>query len=256
MEAIGDFNAYLEYSGSFIVTEPLAQEGVWYPADLTVTPNSTLTLSPPTYANGSAASGTFSANSDTPSWVNVASDGSVMISTKDTNLSNGLYAIPVSFIDEEGAPRAVHLSVNLTSYADAITLSSTSVIGLLPDSSNVVDLTVNGKNGVLPDGTTVKIPSPEIYIASVTLNDAGQIELTASDQAETTPEGSQEYMILHITYPDGSLDTLWVKYRILPPPTTPEPTTTPTETSSQNLAHGTIAVLKEKTLTYLVRVQQ
>lgn len=239
--AYGNYNVQLQYDGSIIVTEPAGQEGLWYPENLSVEPNGRLELAPPTFANGSKAQGVFSATAETPSWVSVASDGSVVLAP-GLEVSSGEHKIPLSFVGEDGVERAVHLTVNLLKYSDLISVSreQASVAETVPGEAFSYNLVITGNGGSLPAGTALSLQYSDSDISSVSLSEDGQqIRVVASTDAPISTGSWASYAYLLLTYPDGSQDSLVAPYRVVAPPVpeeTPEPSSepvapTPEETS-------------------------
>lgn len=239
--AYGNYNVQLQYDGSIIVTEPAGQEGLWYPENLSVEPNGRLELAPPTFANGSKAQGVFSATTETPSWVSVASDGSVVLAP-GLEVSSGEHKIPLSFVGEDGVERAVHLTVNLLKYSDLISVSreQASVAETVPGEAFSYNLVITGNGGSLPAGTALSLQYSDSDISSVSLSEDGQqIRVVASTDAPISTGSWASYAYLLLTYPDGSQDSLVAPYRVVAPPVpeeTPGPSSepvapTPEETS-------------------------
>ncbi|WP_272879544.1 Rib/alpha-like domain-containing protein [Rothia nasimurium] len=237
----GNYNVQLQYDGSIIVTEPAGQEGLWYPENLSVEPNGRLELAPPTFANGSKAQGVFSATAETPSWVAIASDGSVVL-TPGGGVPSGHHKIPLNFVGEDGVQREVHLAVEVAEYSDVISVSTEEISAtkIVPGGSFSNNLVVIGNGGALPTGTTLSLRYSDTDIAAVSLSDDGrQIQILISPDAHvsTTPWSDTAY--LQLTYPDGSHDNLEAHYKVVAPPVpeaTPEPSSepvapTPEETS-------------------------
>lgn len=230
--AYGNYNVQLQYDGSIIVTETAGQEGLWYPENLSIEPNGRLELAPPTFANGSKAQGVFSVTAETPSWVSVASDGSVVL-VPGLEVSSGEHKIPLSFVGEDGIKRAVHLTVNLLKYSDLISVSreQASAAETIPGEAFSYNLVITGNGGSLPAGTALSLQYSNSDISSVSLSEDGQqIRVVASTDApiSTGPRASYAYLLL--TYPDGSQDSLVAPYRVVAPPVpeeTPEPSSEP-----------------------------
>lgn len=232
--AYGNYNIQLQYDGSIIVTEPAGQEGLWYPENLSVEPNGRLELAPPTFANGSKAQGIFSATAETPSWVSVASDGSVVLAP-GLEVSSGEHKIPMSFVGEDGVERAVHLTVNLLKYSDLISVSreQASVAETVPGEAFSYNLVITGNGGSLPAGTVLSLQYSDSDISSVSLSEDGQqVHVVASMDARISTGPSTSYAYLLLTYPDGSQDSLVAPYRVVAPPV-PEATL---ESSSEPVA--------------------
>lgn len=230
--AYSKYNLELRYDGTFIITEPEGQEGLWYPEDISVEPQGRLAVNPPTFANGAKAQGIFSAVDSTPSWVAVDSDGSLVLAP-EYGVPSGNHEIPLSFIGQDGVERAVHLTVHLIKYSDLISVSpeQAPVAEVIPGASFSSNLVITGNGGSLPAGTTLSLKYSNSDISSVSLSEDGQqIHVVTSTDARisTRPWGDSAYLLL--TYPDGSQDSLVVPYRIVAPPVpeaTPAPSSEP-----------------------------
>lgn len=233
----GNYNVQLQYDGSIIVTEPAGQEGLWYPENLSVEPNGRLELAPPTFANGSKAQGVFSATAETPSWVAIASDGSVVL-TPGGGVPSGNHKIPLNFVGEDGVQREVHLTVEVAEYSNVISVSTEKISAtkIVPGGSFSNNLVVIGNGGALPTGTTLSLRYSDTDIAAVSLSDDGrQIQILISPDAHVSTNPWSDTAYLQLTYPDGSHDNLEAHYKVVSPPeseATPAPSAEPSAPSS------------------------